>query len=99
MKTLIQDQPQTRPLTFRVLFVILIIGMLGGGITQLLRIDYQVDQFTRLGYPMYLLSIIGIAKISAALVLIIHKWPLFTVAAYVGTFIVSVCAFLSHLIS
>jgi hypothetical protein len=73
--------------------------MLGGGITQVLGIDYQINQFTRLGYPLYLMSIIGTAKILAALVLILHRWPLLTVSAYVGTFIVTVCAFLSHLIS
>ena len=94
-----QSLSSTQTIVFHFLRVIIILGMLGGGITQVLGIDYQIDQFTRLGYPLYLMSIIGTAKILAALVLILHRWPLLTVGAYVGIFIVCLCAFLSHLVS
>lgn len=96
---IIDNKTTSYTLVFRVLYFILIAGMFAGGVSQLIGIDYQVAQFTRLGYPPYFMAILGTAKVLAAVVLVIRKWPLFIVAAYVGAFIVSVCAFLSHLIS
>lgn len=81
---------------FRVLRILFIVGLLAGGASQLFGIDYQQAQFTRLGYPLYLMRIIGSAKLLAALVVALHRWPLLTVAAYVGGFVVAVCAGLSH---
>lgn len=84
---------------FRITNLILIIGMLAGGITVLLRIDYQVQLFTHLGYPLFLMSMIGVGKILAAIILMLPRLPLLKVGAYVGTFIVSICAFISHIIA
>ena len=48
---------------------------------------------------MYLMTIIGISKIMAAIVLSVRGIPLLKIAAYVGTFIVSICAFISHVVA
>lgn len=98
-KLLSNTQTGSKTMVFRILLVILIVGMLGGGISQLIPVEFQVKQFTRLGYPLYFMNILGTAKVLAALVLIFHRWPVLTVAAYTGAFILSVSAFLSHLAS
>jgi hypothetical protein len=84
-------------LLFRIVNTLIIIGLIGGGLSQLIGIDFQVDQFTRLGYPMILMKMIGSAKLLAAIVLIVPGIPLLKIAAYVGTFIVAISAFIAHL--
>ena len=88
-----------RIIAFRVITALLVAGMLIGGLTALFRLDFQVDKVKHLGYPLYLMSIIGASKILAAVVLSVHGIPLLKVAAYVGAFIVSVCAFVSHAVA
>ncbi|MGZ4037165.1 MAG: DoxX family protein, partial [Bacteroidia bacterium] len=39
------------------------VGMLGSGIAQLFRTKDMIDLITPLGYPLYLLSILGTWKI------------------------------------
>ena len=39
------------------------LGMLGSGISQVLRAKQMVDILTHLGYPVYLMTILGVWKI------------------------------------
>ncbi len=41
----------------------LALGMVSTGIVQLLKLKEEADMFTHLGYPLYLLTILGIWKI------------------------------------
>lgn len=86
----------SRIIAFRIITAILVTGMLSGGISSLVRVEYQVNLFNHLGYPLFLMSMIGIGKILAAIVLLLPGIPLLKIGAYVGTFIVSICAFVSH---
>ena len=86
-----------RIIAFRVVTVILIVGMLAGGFSTIFRMEAQVTVFKHLGYPLFLMTIIGISKILAAIVLAIPGIPLLKISAYTGTFIVSVCALISHI--
>lgn len=90
---------KTRIIAFRIITSILVIGMLSGGISALIRIEYQVNLFNHLGYPLFLMSMIGVGKTLAALVLILPGIPPLKIGAYVGTFIVSICAFISHVVA
>lgn len=42
---------------------------------------------------------IGVGRILAAIVLILPGIPLLKIGAYVGTFIVSICAFIPHVVA
>lgn len=86
-------------IAFRVITTILVVGMLFGGLTALVKTELQVHRFKHLGYPMFLMTIIGISKILAAIVLSVRGVPLLKIGAYVGTFIVSICAFISHIVA
>lgn len=90
---------KSRIMAFRIITSILVIGMLAGGISTFLRIEYQVNLFNHLGYPLFLMSMIGVGKILAAIVLILPGIPPLKIGAYVGTFIVSICAFISHIVA
>jgi hypothetical protein len=74
------------------------LGMLAGGIQQMLQIGGYNDIVTQLGYPLYLLSIIGTWKILGVVIILIPNFPLIKEWAYAGFFFVMSGALLSHLI-
>ena len=74
------------------------LGMLSTGIVQLLRTKEEVDMMTRLGYPVYFLTIIAVWKILGVVAVLIPKFPLLKEWAYAGFFIAMSGAIVSHLI-
>jgi len=76
--------------------IFLAIGMLAGGVQQMLQIGGYNEIVTKLGYPKYLLSIIGTWKILGVVVILIPKTPLFKEWAYAGFFFVLTGAIISH---
>lgn len=76
----------------------LALGMLSTGIVQVLKIDKEVEMITRLGYPIYFLSIIAVWKILGVVAVLIPKFPLLKEWAYAGFFFVMSGAIISHLI-
>lgn len=77
--------------------IFLSIGMLAGGIQQMLQIGGYNEIVSNLGYPLYLLSIIGSWKILGVIAVLIPKFPLLKEWAYAGFFFVMSGAFISHL--
>ncbi|MCM4164663.1 MULTISPECIES: DoxX family protein [unclassified Arenibacter] len=73
------------------------LGMLSTGIVQLIRMEEEVKSMDTLGYPTYLLSILGIWKILGILAILIPKFPLLKEWAYSGFFFVMTGAIVSHL--
>jgi uncharacterized membrane protein YphA (DoxX/SURF4 family) len=80
-----------------VVTIFLSTGMLAGGTQQMLQIGGYNEIITGLGYPMYLLSIIGVWKILGVIVILLPKFPLVKEWAYAGFFFVMSGAFISHL--
>ena len=73
------------------------LGMLSTGIVQLLQLEENIQSMELLGYPMYLLSILGVWKILGVITILIPKFPLFKEWAYAGFFFVMTGAIISHL--
>ena len=73
------------------------LGMLSTAIVQLLKTDEETAMMTRLGYPVYFLTIIGIWKILGVIAVLIPKFPLLKEWAYAGFFIAMSGAVVSHL--
>ncbi|HET6769323.1 MAG TPA: DoxX family protein, partial [Chitinophagaceae bacterium] len=48
------------------------LGMLSTGIVQLLQTDEEAEMMTRLGYPVYFLTIIGVWKILGVVAVLLH---------------------------
>lgn len=73
------------------------LGMLSSAIVQLLKMKEEVDMFTHLGYPTYLLSILGGWKILGVATVLIPKFPILKEWAYAGFFLTMSGALFSHI--
>ncbi|HWK99414.1 MAG TPA: DoxX family protein [Parapedobacter sp.] len=74
------------------------VGMLAGGTQQMFQIGGYNEIVTRLGYPLYMLSIIGVWKILGVVVLLLPRFPLVKEWAYAGFFFVMTGAAISHIV-
>ncbi|WP_262247114.1 DoxX family protein [Parapedobacter soli] len=74
------------------------LGMLAGGIQQMLQIGGYNEIVTRLGYPLYMLSIIGVWKILGVVAILLPGFPLVKEWAYAGFFFVMTGAAISHVV-
>jgi uncharacterized membrane protein YphA (DoxX/SURF4 family) len=69
-----------------------------GGVWDLMRIDYVRNVVEHLGYPAYLLTIMGAWKVAGAVVLLVPRFPRLKEWAYAGAAINYASAVASHLI-
>lgn len=74
------------------------LGMLAGGVQQMLQIGGYNEIVTKLGYPLYMLSILGVWKILGVVAILIPRRPLIKEWAYAGFFFVMSGAAISHVI-
>jgi uncharacterized membrane protein YphA (DoxX/SURF4 family) len=77
----------------------LALGMLSTGAIQLFKLKADVDQITHLGYPVYLLTILGIWKILGVVAILIPNFPRLKEWAYAGFFFAMTGAAISHIVS
>lgn len=77
--------------------IFLSLGMTAGGIQQMLQIGGYNEIVTKLGYPLYLLTILGVWKILGVIAILIPKFQLVKECAYAGFFFAMSGAFISHL--
>jgi uncharacterized membrane protein YphA (DoxX/SURF4 family) len=79
----------------------LALGMLSTGIVQLLRMKAEggasVDGITHLGYPIYLLTLLGVWKLLGVAAVLMPRSPLLKEWAYAGFFFAMTGAIFSHL--
>ncbi len=82
----------------------LALGMLSTGLVQLFRVEQDgavappgVYGIKYLGYPVYLLTILGVWKIMGVIAVLIPKFPLLKEWAYAGFFFVMTGAIISHI--
>ncbi len=76
---------------------LLAFGMTAGASGQLLRARFNVDGMVHLGYPLYVLTIIGTWKLCGVAVLLLPRLPLMKEWAYAGFFILLTSAVASHI--
>ena len=80
----------------------LALGMVSTGIVQLLRLKSGAggaDSMAHLGYPDYLLPLLGAWKILGVTALLIPRFPLLKEWAYAGFFFTLTGAIVSHAVS
>ena len=75
----------------------LALGMLSTAVVQLMKIPEEVDMMTTLGYPIYILMILGVWKILGVIAILIPKFPVVKEWAYAGFFFIMSGAIISHL--
>ena len=75
------------------------VGMLGSGLAQIAHAKEMVDLVVPLGYPLYILYIIGVWKILGVTAILVPGFKLLKEWAYAGFFFVMTGALISHLAS
>ena len=75
----------------------LALGMTSTGIVQIIKMDEEVQNISNLGFPVYLMTLIGVWKILGVIVVLIPKFPLVKEWAYAGFFFTMTGAIISHL--
>ena len=74
----------------------LALGMISTGVVQLIKMDEEVAMMTRLGYPLYFLTILGVWKILGVIAVLFPRFPLVKEWAYAGFFFAMSGAVISH---
>lgn len=74
----------------------LALGMISTGVVQLIKMKDETALMTHLGYPAYLLTIIGVWKILGVVAVLVPKFTLLKEWAYAGFFFVMSGAVFSH---
>lgn len=75
---------KTTKITYWMVTILFALFMLMDGITGIMRIEAGQEIMRHLGYPVYILSILGIAKVMGALALLQRQSPLLKEWAYAG---------------
>jgi len=71
--------------------------MTSSAVVQLLRVPEGVQSVTHLGYPAYLLTILGVWKILGVVTILAPQFPILKEWAYAGFFFVASGALVSHI--
>lgn len=75
----------------------LALGMVSTGTVQLIQMEEEVAMMAKLGYPSYLMSMLGISKILGVIAILVPRLPLLKEWAYAGFSFVMSGAIVSHL--
>jgi len=89
---------RTQKILYWVATIWLSLGMASSAAVQLMRIPEGVESVTHLGFPEYLLTILGVWKILGIVALLVPGLPVLKEWAYAGFFFVASGAMTSHLI-
>lgn len=95
------QESKAKKITYWVFTLWLALGMISTGVVQLMKSKTGAggaDSVARLGYPMYVLTIIGVWKLLGVLAILAPKSPLLKEWAYAGFFFVMSGAVISHFI-
>ena len=95
---------RTQKITYWISTCWLALGMVSTGMVQLLHMQSEgalsppgVYGIQQLGYPVYLLTILGVWKLLGAVAVLIPKFPVLKEWAYAGFFFLTTGAILSHI--
>ncbi|PKA14919.1 DoxX family protein [Leptospira haakeii] len=72
------------------------LGMVSTGIVQAIQMKEEADMFAHLGYPAYLMIILGVWKLLGVIAVLVPKYPLVKEWAYAGFFFTMSGAVFSH---
>ena len=77
------------------------LGMLSTGVVQLFKLEGNgpgsLESMTKLGYPEYFVTLLGMAKVLGVVVLLIPRFPLLKEWVYAGFFFMMSGAIFTHI--
>lgn len=74
-----------------------VFGMTASGISQILHLKEMNEIITHLGYPLYLMTLLGVWKILGVIAILVPKFKLVKEWAYAGFLFLLTGALISHL--
>ncbi len=89
---------KTKKIIYWIATRLLALGMTASGVQQLLQIGGYVEIIASLGYPPYLLPILGVWKILGVIAVLMPRFPLVKEWAYAGFFFAMSGAATSHFV-
>lgn len=75
---------RSKPIFYWIATIIIVLQSLTGAYLDLTRNPDFVNVFTQLGYPLYLLTILGVWRILGTIALLVPKFPRLKEWAYAG---------------
>jgi DoxX-like family len=93
------ENKKSKNIAYWVVTGFLCFGMLLGGSGQLYRASFNVEGIVHLGFPVYVLTILGLWKIFAVVAILIPKYLLLKEWAYAGLFFLLSGGVVSHFAS
>lgn len=94
-----ENMSKTKKIMYWISTIWLALGMASAGIVQLIKLDEEVESILSLGYPEYVLTLLGIWKLLGVIVILIPNYPLLKEWAYAGFFFNLTGAIYSHIAS
>ncbi|MFE7084264.1 DoxX family protein [Priestia megaterium] len=92
----VKTQSKGKIIAYWTVTLLLGVALMLSGIGQLMRYGGNVELVTNLGYPLYILTILGIWKVLGVISLVIPGFPRLKEWAYAGIFFLMTGAALSH---
>lgn len=92
----VQNQPRGKMIAYWTVTLLLGAALMLSGIGQLMQYGGNVELVTNLGYPLYILTILGVWKVLRVISLIMPGFPRLKEWAHAGIFFLMTGAALSH---
>lgn len=87
---------KAKKITYWIATLWLALGMTSTGIVQVMKTQEEITLMTTLGYPLYLLTILGVWKLLGVVAVLSPRFPLIKEWAYAGFFFNMSGAIISH---
>ncbi|RCW51973.1 DoxX family protein [Paenibacillus prosopidis] len=91
-----ETQPRGKMIAYWTVTLLLAAAVMLSGIGQLMQYGGNLELVTNLGYPLYVLTILGIWKVLGAIALVMPGFPRLKEWVYAGIFFLMTGAALSH---
>ncbi|USK29833.1 DoxX family protein [Bacillus sp. CMF21] len=92
----VETQPRGKMIAYWTITLLLAAAVLLSGIGQLMQYGGNLELVTNLGYPSYVLTILGIWKVLGAIALVVPGFPRLKEWVHAGIFFLMTGAALSH---
>jgi uncharacterized membrane protein YphA (DoxX/SURF4 family) len=92
----VETQPRGKMVAYWIVTLLLAAAVMLSGIGQLMQYGGNIELVKNLGYPLYVLTILGIWKVLGAIALVVPGFPRLKEWVYAGIFFLMTGAALSH---
>ncbi|WP_134685052.1 DoxX family protein [Brevibacillus migulae] len=92
----VETLPQGKKIAYWTVTFLLAASVLLSGIGQLMQFGGNIELVTNLGYPLYVLTILGVWKVLGAIALVVPGFPRLKEWVHAGIFFLMTGAALSH---